>query len=105
MIQNFDQTALGFTTPNKSTFTGKEVHSVPIGNVDNKRQITATLICVNIVGDFLPVQLIYGGVTDKCHPKVSPKVLESQSLTATLQFLLLLNFGELAVILCIQNVL
>ena len=32
--------------------------------------ITAAL-CVNIVGDFLPVQLIYGGVTDKCHPKVN----------------------------------
>ena len=56
MILNFDQ-------------TGKWDHSVPIANVDDKRQITATF-CVNIVGDFLPVQLIYGGVTDKCHPKV-----------------------------------
>ena len=69
MILNFDQTVLGFTAPNKSTFTGKGVHSVTIANVDDKRQITATF-CVNIVGDFLPVQLIYGGVTDKCHPKV-----------------------------------
>ena len=69
MILNFDQTALGFTAPNKSTFPGKGVHPVPIANVDNKRQITATF-CVNIVGDFLPVQLLYGGVTDKCHPKV-----------------------------------
>ena len=69
IILNFDQTALGFTAPNRSTFTGKGVHSVPSANVDDKRQITATF-CVNIVGDFLPVQLIYGGVTDKCHPKV-----------------------------------
>ena len=69
MILNFDQTALGFTAPNKSTFTGKGAHSVPIANVDDKRQITATF-CVNTVGDFLPVQLIYGGVTDKFHPKV-----------------------------------
>ena len=69
MILNFDQTALGFTAPNKSTFTGKGVHSVPIANVDHKRQITASF-CVNIVGDFLPVQLIYRGITDKCHPKV-----------------------------------
>ena len=66
---NFDQIALGFTAPNKSTFTGKGAHSVPIANVDDKRQITATF-CVNTVGDFLPVQLIYGGVTDKFHPKV-----------------------------------
>ena len=70
MILNFDQTPLGFTAPRKSTFTGKGVHSVPIANVDDKHQITATF-CVNTVGDFLPVQLIYGGVTDKCHPKVN----------------------------------
>ena len=69
MILNFDQTGLGFTVSNKSTFTGKVVHSVPIANVDDKRQITATF-CVNIVGDFLPVQLIYGCVTDKRHSKV-----------------------------------
>ena len=35
-------------------------------NIDDKRQIAAT-ICGNIVGDFLPVQLIYDGATDKCH--------------------------------------
>ena len=29
--------------------------------------------------------------------------MESESLTVTLQFLVLLNFAELAVILCIQN--
>ena len=61
-------TALGFITPSKSTFTGKGVHSVPIANVDDKRRITATF-CVKIVGDFLPVQLICGGATDKCHPE------------------------------------
>ena len=66
---NFDQIALGFKAPNKSKFTAKGVDSVPIANVDDKRQITATF-CINIVGDFLPVQLIYGGITDKCHPKV-----------------------------------
>ena len=68
MILNFDQTALGFTAPKKSTFTGKGVHSVPIANADDKRQITTTY-SVNIVGDFLPEQLIYGGVTDKFYPK------------------------------------
>ena len=69
MILNFDQTALRLTAPSKSTFTGKEVHSVPIANVDDKRQITATF-CLNIVGNFLPLQLIYGGTTDKLYPKV-----------------------------------
>ena len=69
MILNFDQIALGFTAPNKSTYTSKGIHSVAIPNVEEKRQITATF-CVNIVGDFLSVQMIYGGVTDKCHSKV-----------------------------------
>ena len=78
MILNFDQTALEFTAPNKSTFTGKGVHSKPIASVDDKCQITA-IFCINIVGDFLPVQLIYGGVTDKYHPKV--KLPESFHIT------------------------
>ena len=39
MILNFDQTALGFTAPSKSTFAGKGVHSVPIANGDGKRQL------------------------------------------------------------------
>ena len=77
IILNFDQTALGFTAPNKSTFTGKGAHFVPIANADDKRRITATF-CVNIVGDFLRVQLIYGGVTDRCHPKVKfPELFRS----------------------------
>ena len=68
MILNFDQTALGFPAPKKSTFTGKGFDSAPIANVDDKRQITATL-CINIVGDFLPMQLIYRGVTNIGHQK------------------------------------
>ena len=65
----FDQTPLGFTAPNKATFTERGAHSVPIANVDDKRQITGTF-CVNMPGEFLPIQLIYAGVTDRCHPKV-----------------------------------
>ena len=63
------QTPLGFTTPNKATFAEKGAKSVPIANVDDKRQITGTF-SVNISGEFLPFQLIYSGVTDRCHPKV-----------------------------------
>ena len=37
MILNFDQNALGFTAPNKSTFTWKGVHSASIANVEDKR--------------------------------------------------------------------
>ena len=73
IILSFDKTAIGFTALNKSTFTGKGVHSVPIANIDDKRQITATF-CVNIIGDFLPVQLIYEGFTDKCNTQHALKI-------------------------------
>ena len=42
--------------------------SVPIANVNYKDQITGTF-CVNISGEFLPIELIYSGVTERCHPK------------------------------------
>ena len=84
MILNFDQTALGFTALNKSTFTGKGLHSVPIANIEDKRQITATFIedkrqitatfCVKTVGNFLPVEVIDGGVTDKCNTQHALKI-------------------------------
>ena len=35
---------------------------------NDKRQITA-LFCGTILGDFLPIQLVYKGKTDRCHPK------------------------------------
>ena len=60
MILNFHHTALRFIAQNKSTFSGKGLHSVPIANVDDKRQTTATF-CVNIVGNFLPVQVMISG--------------------------------------------
>ena len=44
--------------------------TVPIGNLDNKRQITGTFV-INLSGEFLPIQLIYTGTTDLCHPKVN----------------------------------
>ena len=69
LILNFDQTALGFTCPAKTTFTEKNAETVPIGNVDDKRQITGTFV-VNLPHEFLPIQLIYTGKTDLCHQKV-----------------------------------
>ena len=40
---------------------------VEICGIDDKRQITAVFAC-SMTGDFLPIQLIYAGKTDKCHP-------------------------------------
>ena len=40
---------------------------VEICGIDDKRQITAVFGC-SMAGDFLPVQLVYLGKTNKCHP-------------------------------------
>ena len=38
-----------------------------IAGIKDKRQITA-VFCVSMMGKFLPVQLIYKGTTQCCHP-------------------------------------
>ena len=43
--------------------------SVEISAVNDKRQITAVFGCT-LAGDFLPMQLIFTGTTQKCLPKV-----------------------------------
>ena len=40
---------------------------VEIAGVNEKRQITAVL-CGSLTGDYLPMQLIYQGKTNRCHP-------------------------------------
>jgi len=42
---------------------------VKIDGKDDKRQIMAVFGC-SLIGDFLPVQLIYQGKTTKCLPQV-----------------------------------
>ena len=69
MILNFDQTPLGFTAPNKTTFVEKGAQSVRIGNIDDKYQMTDNF-CVSISCEFLLIQRIYFDVTYRCHPKM-----------------------------------
>ena len=41
---------------------------VEISGIDNKHQITA-IFCGTLTGDFLPLQIIYKGKSQRCHPK------------------------------------
>lgn len=70
IISNFDRTPVGFTFPNKNIFTDKINESLPVTNVDDKRQVSATFP-VSLSGEFLAIELICGGTTDICHPRVS----------------------------------
>ena len=69
LVLNFCQTPLGFTSPSKVTFTEKNSQNVPIANIDDKHTITGTFT-VSLDDQFLPIQLIYTGKSDKCHPRI-----------------------------------
>ena len=53
------------------TMEKKGTKRVEIAAIDDKRQITAVFGC-SITGNFLPVQLIYQGTTERCLPKGVP---------------------------------
>ena len=43
---------------------------IPISNSDDKRQITA-VFAATLSGEYLPLQFIYKGKTERCHPQVA----------------------------------
>ena len=67
LVLNLDQTPLSNVPTAKYTFCLKRFTTVPIKDVDNKREITATFT-VSVTGAFLPIQLIYQGATESCLP-------------------------------------
>ena len=68
LIINIDQTPLPFVLISKYTMNKRGEKSVPILGSADYRQITGTF-AVSMSGTFLPIQLIYKGTTDRCHPK------------------------------------
>ena len=68
LIINIDQTLLAFFPVSKYAMHQKNEKAVPIANSSNYHQITGTF-SVSMSGDFLPMQLIYQGKTDRCFPK------------------------------------
>ena len=60
LIFNYDQTPLSYVCTGNTTL---EVR----GGKGKQKQITSTFT-VSADGDFLPMQLIYAGKTDRCHP-------------------------------------
>ena len=67
LILNWDQTGLNLIPAPTWTMEKRGTKRVRIKGVDDKRQITG-VFCCNLFGEFLPVQLIYGGRTNRCHP-------------------------------------
>ena len=65
---NLDQTPLKYIPAMQHTMAKKNSTSVPIIGSSDKRSITGTFI-ITLDGQFLPMQLIYGGKTLQSLPK------------------------------------
>ena len=68
LILNWDQTGIKIVPSNTWTMDKQGSKRVEVVGVDDKRFITA-VFCGSLVGDFLPVQVIYRGKTPRCHPR------------------------------------
>ena len=71
LVINWDQTAMKIVPSCSWTMEQKGTKRVEIVAIDDKRQITAVFGC-SLSGNFLPVQLIYAGTTERCLPKNVP---------------------------------
>ena len=65
LVLNWDQTGIKIVPIDTWTVRGSK--RVKLIGLKDKRQITA-VFCSTLVGDFLPVQLVYKGKTNQCHP-------------------------------------
>ena len=77
---NFDQTPLCCVSPGKYLFPLRGSKHVPVIGVADTRQIMATF-GVSVVGESLPIQVIYGGKTKQSLPKLNFPKSFSVSLT------------------------
>ena len=68
LVLNLDQTGMKIVPSSSWTMEECGSQRVEIAGAADKRQITA-VFCGTMMGDFLPLQLIYKGKTDRCHPK------------------------------------
>ena len=70
LILNWDQTGIKLVPCSSWTMEKQGEKRVEMAGVNDKRQITA-VFCGTLLGDFLPVQLIYKGKTNRCHSRFS----------------------------------
>ena len=70
LIFNWDQTGLNLVPASPWTMAPKGSKRIEMKGLADKRQITA-VFCGTLLGEFLPVQLIYGGKTSRCHAQYS----------------------------------
>ena len=67
LVLNWDQTGIKIVPIDTWTMDVRGSKRVELIGLKDKQQITA-VFCGTLVGDFLPVQLVYKGKTNQCHP-------------------------------------
>ncbi len=74
LILNSDQTPSSYVSVGKKTMAARGSKSVPIKGLTDKRNITLNFV-ISLSGEFLPIQIIYGGKTKASLPRgvVFPK--------------------------------
>ena len=68
LILNWDQTGIKIVPSNTWTMDQLGAKRVEVCGANDKRLIT-TVFCGSLVGDFLPIAVIYQGKTTRCHPR------------------------------------
>ena len=68
LIVNLDQTGLNLIPSSSWTMDQRGTHCVEITGLNDIRMITA-VFCGTLCGDILPIQLVYQGKRDRCHPE------------------------------------
>ena len=70
LILNWDQTGIHLVPTSNWMMAKKGSKRVEMKGYEDKQQITG-VFCGMLCGEFLPIQLIYKGKTNKCHPSYS----------------------------------
>ena len=70
LIVNWDQTSINYVLHLQCTMAKSGSTRVEVAGLGDKRQVTAVFGCT-LAGYFLPVQLVYQGKTNACHPLVN----------------------------------
>ena len=68
LVLNSDQTPSSYVSVGKQTMAVHGASSVPIKGLTDKRNITLTFV-ISLSGEFLPMQIIYGGKTKASLPR------------------------------------
>lgn len=70
LVINLDETGLKLVPVSSWTLEQQGTAKIKVAGVDDKREITA-VVAASMTGDLLPLQLLYTGVTERCHPAFS----------------------------------